>query len=106
MLKRGRGVSQTLHKVARIAEKFQLDTQKIREKLIFDLQTLAEEIHCHAADRRKNGKAKREWARLEAYISQTISTIAKQYDVAKIREKLEELQRLVNVELGKGNEKA
>jgi len=106
MLKGGRGLPQTLHKVARIAEKFQLDTQKIREKLIFDLQTLAEEIHCHATDRRGDGKARREWARLEAYISQTINSIAKQYDVAKIREKLEELRKLVTDELREGNQKA
>ena len=96
-------------KIQRTTKKFNFDTQEIRADLILDLKVLAEMAHEQATKTkqgRKPTKEQQKWAHLAAYISRSINIIAKEYDTGKIKEKLEELRKLINEELGEGNTKA
>jgi len=96
-------------KIQRTAKKFDVNTQEIRAELILDLKVLAEMAHNQATKVKERGrptKQQQKWAQLAAYISKTINIIAKEYDTGKIKDKLEELRKLVNDELAEGNEKA
>ncbi len=96
-------------KIQRTTKKFNLNTQELRADLILDLKVLAEMAHEQATKTTqgsKRTKQNQKWAHLAAYISRSINIIAKEYDTGKIKEKLEELRKLVNEELGEGNKKA
>ena len=96
-------------KIQRTTKKFNLNTQELRADLILDLKVLAEMAHDQATKTRqgsKRTKQNQKWAHLAAYISRSINISAKEYDTGKIEEKLEELRKLVNEELGEGNKKA
>jgi hypothetical protein len=96
-------------KIRRTAKKFNLNTQELRADLILDLKVLAEMAHEQATkthERRKPTKEQQKWAKLATYISRSINTIAKEYDTGKIKEKLDELRKLVNEQLGETNPKA
>jgi methionyl-tRNA synthetase len=96
-------------KIQRTTKKFNLNTQELRADLILDLKVLAEMAHNQATKKkqgRKPTKEQQKWAKLAAYISRSINIIAKEYDTGKIKEKLEELRKLVDEELGEGNSEA
>ncbi|PVX24541.1 MAG: hypothetical protein CW691_07435 [Candidatus Bathyarchaeum sp.] len=97
------------HKIKRTTKKFNLNTQELRADLILDLKVLAEMAHEQATktkERRKPTKEQQKWAKLATYISRSINIIAKEYDTGKIKEKLDELRKLINEELGETNPKA
>jgi len=96
-------------KIQRTTKKFNLNTQELRADLILDLKVLAEMAHEQATKTTQGSKRTKQhqkWAHLAAYISRSINMIAKEYDTGKIKEKLEELRKLVDEELGEGNKKA
>ncbi|HDQ05445.1 MAG TPA: hypothetical protein ENN36_01830 [Candidatus Bathyarchaeota archaeon] len=96
-------------KIQRTTKKFNLNTQQLRADLILDLKVLAEMAHEQATKTTQGSKLTKQhqkWAHLAAYISRSINMIAKEYDTGKIKEKLEELRKLVNEELGEGNTEA
>ena len=93
-------------KIQRTTKKFNLNTQELRADLILDLKVLAEMAHDQATKTTqgsKRTKQNQKWAHLAAYISRSINMIAKEYDTGKIKEKLEELRKLVDEELGEAN---
>ena len=95
-------------KIQRTTKKFNLNTQELRADLILDLKVLAEMAHEQATKTTqgtKRTKQNQKWAHLAAYISRSINLIAREYDTGKIKEKLEELRKLVNEELGEANKK-
>jgi hypothetical protein len=90
-------------KIRRTAKKFDVNTQEIRAGLILDLKALAEMAHDQATKVKERGrpsKQQQKWAHLAAYISRSISTITREYDTGKIKEKLEELEKRINDEFG------
>jgi predicted nucleic acid-binding Zn-ribbon protein len=72
--------------------KMDTTTQTVREALIVDL----EEAFTFAKERlyavRKEAH-KQYWARVMAYIAQTLAYVTKEYDLSKINDKLVELQK-------------
>jgi hypothetical protein len=96
-------------KIQRTTKKFNLNTQELRADLILDLKVLAEMANEQATKTTQGSKRTKQhqkWAHLAAYISRSINMIAKEYDTGKIKEKLEELRKLVDEELGEGNTEA
>jgi len=93
-------------RIAKIVEKFDGDTQRVRGQLILDLKVLAELAHDQATkinERRRPTKKHQKWAQLAAYISNAINRIAREYDDKKILEELEELKKMaVDIEREKG----
>jgi len=88
---------ETVHgRIARIANEFNLNTQKIRFELVLELKALAEMAQQKAIDTHPACvENKQNWARLAAYISQVINGISKTYDEAKIDTQLEELEKKI-----------
>jgi len=83
-------------RVARIADKFNLDTQRIRYELILELKALAEMAQQKAIDTHAlSVESKQNWSRLAAYISQVINSIGKTYDETQITAELERLEQMV-----------
>jgi hypothetical protein len=83
-------------RVHKITERFDGDTQRVRGQLILDLGALQELCSDNAVNTHpKKWKEKQSWARLAAYISQVINSIAREYDVNKIKEILVALEEKV-----------
>ncbi len=102
-----RPTAETLQaRIARIADKVKLDTQRIRFELILELKALAEMAQQKAIDTHAlSVETKQNWARIAAYISQVINSISKTYDEARVMEELEKLKKMAE-ELSKENGKA
>ena len=69
-----------------------IDTQLEREKIIEKLKELFDLCHKNATDKRINAKRRERWARLAAYIAQTINSILNAYDEQDIKKQLELLK--------------
>jgi len=97
-------------RVNQIVEKFDGDTQRIRGQLIAELEALVDVANEKAINitNPKQWKQRQNWVRLAAYIAQVINSISKTYDLAQIKQELEELRKIVREmrrhELGKGEE--
>lgn len=91
-----------LRKFNKTIRKF--DTQQIRKDAANDLLELAKATYKKAkpAQGRKLEIALN-WARVTAYLYQTINSITKEYDQKEIKKTLEDLKEMVTRELGKGD---
>jgi len=93
-------------RIARIADKVKLDTQRIRFELVLELKALAEMAQQKAIDTHPASvEAKQNWARIAAYISQVINSISKTYDETTAMEELEKLEKMIE-EATREDEKA
>jgi hypothetical protein len=70
---------------------YRLNTRKTIEKAIMNLDELADEAHIRAKSKYQPVEARQKWARIAAYIYQTINSLAKNYDSQLVLEKLEAL---------------
>ena len=85
-----------LRRIARIQDRFNLDTQKVRFELILQLKALAELAQQNAIDtHHASVDAKQNWARIAAYTSQVINSISKTFDEVQVDEHLHELERMI-----------
>ena len=82
-------------RVREVREEYELDTKKTIEKAIRNLEELAEEAHRRATSKYLPTEVRQKWARIEAYIYQTINSLTKNYDSQMVMEKLEELTQRV-----------
>jgi methionyl-tRNA synthetase len=83
-------------RIINLTEKFDGDTQRVRAQLILDLQSLLEvAIQQVQSTTGRKTPEHQQWARLAAYISQVINSISKTYDVAQIKNELEELRKTI-----------
>lgn len=83
-------------RICNLTEKFDGDTQSIRSELILGLRSLLEiatEQSLSAGGRK--AAERQNWVRLAAYISQVINGISKTYDIAEIKNELEQLRKTV-----------
>jgi len=86
----GRGV---LIRLRRARADYKFNTKKTLEKAIKNLEELAEEAHKRATSKYLPTEERQKWAKIEAYLYQTIASISKTYDLQQIEEKLEEMNR-------------
>ena len=80
-------------RIRQLRKEFDGQTQAVRGSLIVDL----EELEQWANERLKavrNERLKQKWVHIVAYIAQTITYIASEYDASKIDARLDELERL------------
>jgi len=98
--KRGGGRHRSLsarrvqRRIARIANRHELNTQRVRFELIFELKALAEMAQQKAIDT-VSPEMKRDWMRAAAYIGQVINSISKAYDEASVDAELKKLQQKI-----------
>jgi len=74
-----------------VGSQYELDTRKSIEKAIRNLEELAEEAHKRATSKYLPTDVRQKWARIEAYIYQTINSLTKNYNSQRVMDKLEEL---------------
>ena len=79
----------------RVRLDYVLDTRKIIENAITNLEELAGEAHTRATAKYLSTDTRQKWARIETYIYQTINTLTKNYDSQQIAQRLEELNTRV-----------
>ena len=82
-------------RVRRVREKYEVNTRKTIENAIRNLEELAEEAHRRATSKYLPTEVRQKWARLEAYVYQTINSLTKTYDSQMVMEKLKELTHRV-----------
>lgn len=83
-------------RVRDVRESYEVDTRATIQRAIKNLEELAEEAHRRATSKYLPTAERQRWARIEAYIYQTINSLAKTRDSQMIQEKLEELTRRVD----------
>lgn len=96
-------------RVAKLAEKIKVDTQKLREKLLKMLEAVFDEAVQMARGqvmvdgRELTIKQRQAWARVAAYAAQVMQGVAKGLDEKEIDVQLIELQRMVHEAKAKKN---
>lgn len=83
--------SEFLVRARKVREKYEIDTKSTLERAIENLEELAEEAHKRATSKNLPTEIRQKWARIEAYIYQTLNSLTKTYDSRQMLEKLEEL---------------
>ena len=78
-----------------------INTQAKREEATCKLEELATMAHKYATDEKLTAPQRLKWARIEAYIYQTINSILREYDHAQIKKRIEELKQMIEDELRK-----
>ena len=81
---------------------YHFPTQKIRREITRGLGELYDIALAFAKEESLDLKEREKWARLAAYIAQTINTIIDSYDEMKIEQTLEELKQYVKLHLEEG----
>lgn len=81
-------------KIKQLRREFNGKTQAVRGGLIADLEDL-QEVASERARAAKGATEKRRWMHIAAYLAQTITYIANEYDASKIEARLDELERLL-----------
>ena len=104
--KTGKGGAAVKRRQRRFFKVFdKINTQDKREQNIQRLEELAELAHKFAMGKSDDPKVDvyqmLKWTRVETYIYQTINTIMGSYDKIDIKERLDELKRMIQDELGK-----
>jgi hypothetical protein len=85
--------SSQVHQLRRTVK---LDTQKIRAKLVTQLQTIFDYAMARAREKRAEESSRQAWARVATYVAQVINDISKRFDERQIDDELGEVERLLN----------
>ena len=88
-----RMVCNRLEKCRRILE---IDTQQIRFKLIKKLEEMFDCAHGLSQNRGVDLRERQKWAKIAAYIAQTINSVSAGFDEQRVNRDLDELENLVN----------
>jgi hypothetical protein len=91
-------------RIAKIADKYDVDTQRVRFELILELKALEELAQQRAIDERC-ADYKLVWVRVAAYVGQVVNSISKTYDEASVDAELKNLKKQVE-ELAKTKEES
>ena len=76
--------------------RFDGDTQKLRRDLIVDLLFLKEYTSRRANDRRLKHNNRQKWTQITTEIAKTINYITKDFDKTHIKNKIEQLTKLLD----------
>jgi len=90
------------HRIQKLRTEVKIDTQKLRNDAIQNLQelfTLAKDL---AQNENIKLKQRQNWTRIATYICQVINTIATHFDEKQIDQDLEKLENLINEATTKG----
>ena len=84
-----------LHRIAKTKRIFEVDTQRMRAKLLRSLETQFKIADAFAKDEGLTPKQRQFWMRICAYIGQVMNSVAKGFDEAKVSKQLDELERMI-----------
>lgn len=69
--------------------------QRVRLKLLADLETMFDMAKTYATDEGATPKQRQIWVRIMGYIGQVMNSLSKSFDEATITKDLKELERMV-----------
>jgi len=92
MLKKRRGV--LFFRIKKLRKDFDGKTQAVRGSLIAHLEEIEDFANERLRDVRGE-KNKQKWARIAAYIAQTITYVAGEFDTSEVNRRLDQLERMV-----------
>lgn len=88
-----RMICNRLQKCRRI---LQIDTQQIRFKVIKKLEEMFDCAHALSRNTGLDLRDRENWAKIAAYIAQTINSVSAGFDEQKVNREIDELENLVN----------
>lgn len=83
------------HRIAKTRRIVQVDTQRMRAKLLRSLQEQFEIADRFAKDDSLTPKQRQFWMRICAYIGQVMNSVAKGFDESKVSKQLDDLERMI-----------
>ena len=83
-------------RVQKLRTEVKIDTQKLRDETIKNLQELFALAKSQATNENIKLKQRQNWTRTAAYICQVINTIATRFDERQIDQDLQKLEELIN----------
>lgn len=102
---RSRAYSHRLIALARHVKKMaDTGTQRIRSKLLSDLERMFEMAETCATDSDLDARERQTWTRIAAYIGQVMNSLTKTFDEAEVTKELEVLEKMVNEAVAKGKD--
>ena len=82
-------------RIAKTRRIIQVDTQRMRAKLLRSLQEQFEIADRFAKDDSLTPKQRQFWMRICAYIGQVMNSVAKGFDESKVSKQLDDLERMI-----------
>jgi len=90
-----------IRRITETKETLQVNTQRIRGKLLESLERQFEIADGFAKDESLKPRQRQFWMRISAYIGQVMNSVAKGFDESKISKQLDELERMIREGSGK-----
>lgn len=84
------------HRIQKLRTEVKIDTQKLRDEAIQNLQELFTLAKTQAQNENTKLKQRQDWTRIATYICQVINTIATHFDERQIDEDLTKLETMIN----------
>lgn len=91
-------IIQRIYKIRRIAK---VDTQKIREKLLQNLQEFFTLTKQQAQNKKLPLPQRQKWVRAGSYVAQVINSLTKSFDEAHVTRDLERLEKMIGEAVAK-----
>jgi len=85
-----------IRRVYRIKAMVKVDTQKIRENLLQNLQELFTLAKKQAQNNKLTLPQRQKWVRVASYVAQVMNSLTKSFDEAQITKDLEKLEKMIN----------
>jgi len=90
-----------IQRVCRIKLITKVDTQKIRESLLQNLNELFSLAKKQAQNNKLQLPQRQKWVRVASYVAQVMNSLTKSFDEAQITKDLEKLEKLINEAMAK-----
>jgi len=85
-----------IQRVDRIRRIVRIDTQKIRQDMLENLQELFYLAKKHAQNSKLKVPQRQKWVRIASYVAQVINSLTKSFDEAEITKELEQLEKMIH----------
>jgi ArsR family metal-binding transcriptional regulator len=90
-----------IQRVYRIKAMVKVDTQKIRETLLQNLQELFSLAKKQAQNNKLQLPQRQKWVRVASYVAQVMNSLTKSFDEAQITKDLANLEKMINEAMAK-----
>ena len=80
----------------------EVSTQRIRSKLLADLEKMFDMAKAHATDENITPKQRQIWTRIMAYLGQVMNSLTRAFDEAAVTKDLEQLEKMMSEAMAKG----
>ena len=90
-----------LHRIQKMRTKVKINTQKIREEMLINLQELFSLAKQQAQNKKLELEQRQKWIRVASYTAQVVNSLTKSFDEAQVTKDLEKLEKLIGEAVAK-----